>query len=172
MKRAAALLACLCLAGTAGAQAQPRPEASVRSWLQQHLGPDNQDARYAAAFADLDGDSRPEAIVYLMSSNHCGTGGCVLFVLTPQAGSWRRIAYMTVTNPPVRLLTSRTRGWLDLGSRQRELRGRRFLHYEARLRFNGRTYPSNPSMPPAERLTRPVPGRELIFDDDPGRPVF
>ena len=172
MKPAAVLLAGLCVAGATGAEAQPRPEASLRAYLQHHLVPDSQDARYASAFADLNGDGRSEAIVFLMSSLHCGTGGCVLLVLTPQADAWRRVAYMTVANPPIRLLTTRSRGWLDLGVRQRELRGRRFLHYEARLRFNGRTYPLNPSVPPAQRLTWPVRGRVLILDDDPGRPVF
>ena len=86
VKRAAALLACACLPGQAGAQAQPRPEASLRSYLQHQLGEDGRDARYASAFADLNGDRRPEAIVYLMSGTFCGTGGCVLLVLTPQGG--------------------------------------------------------------------------------------
>lgn len=169
MKRAGALLACLCLAGTADAQAQPRPEASLRSWLQHQLGDDDRDARAASAFADLNGDGRAEAIVYLMSSSLCGTGGCVLLVLTQQGSGWRQVGRLTVVNPPVRLFTTRTRGWSDLGVR---VAGGGARAREVRVTFNGRSYASNPSMLPGHRIGRPAPARELIIDDDPGRPLF
>ena len=79
---------------------------------------------------------------------------------------------MTVSQQPIRVLNTRSHGWRDLGISQRELRGDHFARYEARLRFNGRTYPLNPSIPPAERLARPVPGRVLIADGARGRPLF
>ena len=69
-------------------------------------------------------------------------------------------------------LNTRSHGWRDLGISQRELHRDRFVRYEARLRFIGRTYPLNPSVAPAERLTRPVPGRILVADSDRGRPLF
>jgi hypothetical protein len=169
VKRAAALLACACVPGQAGAQAQPRPEASLRSYLQHQLGDDGRDARYASAFADLNGDRRPEAIVYLMSGTLCGTGGCVLLVLTPQGASWRQVGRLTVVNPPVRLLATRSHGWRDLGVHVAG-GGARARH--VRVTFSGRAYASNPSMLPTHRVGRPTPNRTLIIDDDPGRPLF
>jgi len=124
------------------------------------------------AWADLDGDRRPEAIVYLMSRGYCGSGGCSLFIYRAAGHGWRRVARMTVSNPPIRLLDTRSSGWRDLDIGQRELRGDRYRRYEARLRFNGRGYPLNPSVPPAQRLTRQMPGRVLIGENDRGRPLF
>lgn len=166
MRRAAAWLACLCLAGSAGAQAQPRLEASLRSWLQHELGEDGREARAASAFADLNGDGHAEAIVYLMSGSLCGTGGCVLLVLTPQGSGWRQVGRLTVVNPPIRLFATRTRGWNDLGVR---VAGGGARARDVRVTFNGRRYASNPSLLPGRR---PAPARELIIDDDPGRPLF
>ena len=169
MKRAAALLACACLPGQAGAQAQPGPEASLRSYLQHQLGEDGRDARYASAFADLNGDRRPEAIVYLMSGALCGTGGCVLLVLTPQGNGWRQIGHLTVVNPPVRLLATQSHGWRDLGV---HVAGGGARARDVRVTFSGRAYASNPSMLPTHRVGRPTSNRTLIIDDDPGRPLF
>jgi hypothetical protein len=169
VKRAAALLACACVPGQAGAQAQPRPEAALRSYLQHQLGADGRDARYASALADLNGDRRPEAIVYLMSGTLCGTGGCVLLVLTPQGESWRQVGHLTVVNPPVRLLATRSHGWRDLGV---HVAGGGARARDVRVMFSGRAYASNPSMLPTHRVGRPTPNRTLIIDDDPGRPLF
>lgn len=169
MKRAAALLACAFLPGQAGAQAQPQPEASLRSYLQRQLGEDGRDARYASAFADLNGDRRPEAIVYLMSGTLCGTGGCVLLVLTPHEQSWRQVGHLTVVNPPVRLLATQSHGWRDLGV---HVAGGGARARDVRVTFSGRAYASNPSVLPTHRVGRPTSSRTLIIDDDPGRPLF
>jgi hypothetical protein len=169
------LLALTFAAAVTPAAAQPAREQAFRAFLQNQFRQDQAslgDARYALAWFDLNGDRLPEAVVYMMSSHTCGTGGCMVYVYHGTGHSWRRVAHMTVSQTPIRVLATRTRGWLDIGIRQRELAGRSFRHYEARLRFNGRTYPLNPSMPPAERLTRRVTGRVLIMDGDPGRPLF
>lgn len=169
MKPTAVLLASLCLPGATGAQAQARPEVSIRSYLQHHLGPDSEDARFASAFADLNGDRRPEAIVYLMSGSLCGTGGCVLLVLTPERGSWRQVGRLTVVNPPIRLLATRSRAWRDLGV---HVAGGGARARDVRVTFSGRTYASKPSMLATHGVGRPTSDRVLIIDDDPGRPVF
>ena len=162
------LLAPLCAVSGMSADAQPGAGDTVRSYL-QHRFADESDLRYASAFADLNGDRRPEAIVYLMSSGLCGTGGCVLLVLTPEGRSWRQVGHLTVVNPPIRLFTTRNRGWNDLGVR---VAGGGARAREVRVTFSGRSYASNPSMLPSHRVGRPAPGRELIIDDDPGRPLF
>lgn len=155
--------------------AQPSRNAEFRAFLQERFAEDRStypDARYVVAWVDLNGDRRPEALVYMISRGWCGTGGCTLFIYTPEQGSWYQHGRITVSQPPIRVLATRSHGWLDLGIRQRELRRRHFIHYEARLRSNRITYPENPSIPPAERLTRPARGRVVIADGDRGRPVF
>ena len=111
-RRLPALLAAAVLTGCA--TTGPDRSATLHSALQLQFrdlrgeaGParaDGPQLRYAHAFADLDGDGRDEAIIYLMGRDACGSGGCDLFVLTDEGGSWRKIARLTIANPPIRLL--------------------------------------------------------------------
>lgn len=126
--------------------------------------------RYSRAYADLNGDGRREAIVYLTGSQVCGSGGCNLFIYTFRAGTWHRIADLSVTWTPIRLLETRSQGWRDLGV---FVAGGGVLPgYHALIPFDGRTYASNPSRPPARELRRPVRGRLLISENDRRRPLF
>jgi hypothetical protein len=44
--------------------------------------------------------------------------------------------------------------------------------YEAVLRFEGETYPQNPSVPPAEPLVGEVRGKVVVPKDAVGVPVY
>jgi hypothetical protein len=90
-------------------------------------------------------------------------------IFTPQGHVWRQVADMTVTNPPIRVLDSRTRGWNDISV---FVNGGGSRGYTAVLAFNGRSYPANPSVAPARRLRGNAHGRVLIRDDDRGRALF
>ena len=114
--------------------------------------------RYKVALADLDNDRRPEALIYAMDSGDgtggslCGSGGCELYVLSLKARSYRVITAISLTRPPIGVLPTMTHGWHDLAVRVAG--GGIVPGYEARLRFNGRTYPENPTVSPATRLAR------------------
>jgi hypothetical protein len=154
---------------------RPHSEASVWAYLQNRLrdAPGDRDSRYVLAWVDLNGDGRNEAVARIMSRGTCGTGGCNMYVLSPHGRRWSLVGRMTITRLPVRVLNSRTRGWRDLGVHQSYCcEGGRFASYEALIPFDGRTYPSNPSMTPSRRLRRPAAGRVLISDEDRGRPFF
>src|SRR5690606_32541625 len=82
----------------AAADAQPSRDRSLRA----HLRTEFHDARgtapesrYVVAWADLNGDRRDEAIVYLISRDYCGTGGCSLYVYQSVGRSWRQVADMS-----------------------------------------------------------------------------
>jgi hypothetical protein len=172
MRRAGLLLACLafCSAGVALPAHPSADERSLRDFLRVSFQEDRAtypDTRYVAAWADLDRDGRPEALVYLISGAFCGSGGCNLMIFTTAGRSWREIADMSVTNPPIRLLATSSHGWRDLAV---TVAGGGARRHEALLTFNGRTYPSNPSV--ARTLRRAVPGHILISDSDRGRPLF
>jgi hypothetical protein len=168
------LLACLPFFSSGAAiRAQPSAEdLSLRAFLQTRFQEDRAnypDTRYVSAWADLDGDGRPEAFVYLLSGAYCGSGGCNLMIFTPRGSSWREVADMAVTNPPIRVLDSRTRGWNDISV---FVAGGGSRGYAALLAFNGRSYPDNPTVAPARRLRNVAQGRVLIRDDDRGQPLF
>ena len=46
------------------------------------------------------------------------------------------------------------------------------LGYEAMLPFDGKTYPSNPTVPPARHLSEKVPGEIVIAPNAGDRPLF
>jgi len=128
---------------------------SLRSFLQSYLGkpyaPFERDGatRYSSAFVDLKGDGTKEAIVYINGRAWCGSGGCTALILAPERASYRVVTMTTVTRLPIRILNSKSNGWRDIsvvvagGGIQ--------PGYEAILPFNGKTYPSNPTVPPAHR---------------------
>jgi hypothetical protein len=152
------------------ASAQPSRNAELRAFLQERFAEHrttNPDMHYVAAWADLNGDSRPEALVYIISDNHCGTGGCTLYIYTPEQGSWYQHGSLTVTNPPIMVLSTRTRGWRDLAV---HVRGGGARPHDAIVRQGRVTYQSNPSLAPA--LARRPTGRVVITANDPGRRLF
>ncbi|MBV9883325.1 MAG: hypothetical protein JO276_09980 [Sphingomonadaceae bacterium] len=171
MRRATLFLAALTAASGLGAQPASQEE-SLHAFLQASHQADREndpDGRYVAAFTDLNGDGRPEAFVYFLSNYYCGTGGCGLTIYTPAGRSWRQVADMTLVHTPVRLLPTSSHGWRDLAV---TVAGGGVRAHEALLSFNGRTYPDNPTEPPARTLRRHVPGRVLIGDSDRGQPLF
>ncbi|MEA3012936.1 MAG: hypothetical protein QOD42_1481 [Sphingomonadales bacterium] len=155
----------------AWAAAQPSRDQALRTFLQTSFAEaraDYGETSYVAAFADLNGDGRDEALVSLQSGMFCGSGGCALYIYTPAGASWREVAELTIVNAPVRLLSTRSRGWRDLAVMVRG--GGIHIPHEARIRFDGRTYASNPSLAP--RLRRGTPGRVLIGEPQASRRLF
>ena len=116
--------------------------------LEEH-GPTN----YSSAFVDLNDDGTREVIVYVTGRGWCGTGGCLMLILEPDGPAYTVIARTGISWPPIRVLTTKSNGWHDLTVAAAG--GGMQPGYEAELSFNGETYPSNPSVPPA----RPFNGR-------------
>jgi len=155
------LLSCLAQAQRQTPMSFPTAEDQLRSFLQNY-DKDGAEDGYFPAFVDLNGDGEKEAIVYLVGQNWCGSGGCPTLVLAPKASSYRVVTRIFITRPPIRVLTTSSNGWRTLtvwvsgGGIQ--------PGYEAELRFDGKTYPMNPSVPPARRLREKVEGEVIIPD--------
>ncbi len=112
------------------------------------------ETRYFDASADLNGDGRAELIVYVVGPMACGTGGCPTLVFTPGDGmGYRLVTTISITRTPVRMSAQTTNGWRNLIV---HVAGGGATPHDAELEFDGRTYPTNPSVPPA----RPAPGYE------------
>ncbi|GGC25130.1 hypothetical protein GCM10011371_10950 [Novosphingobium marinum] len=150
MKRIALLLAGIAvLAGCSRGEdvaSTPSPEelaqAGVQAWLERKYGA-HQDVRYALGWADLDGDTIDEAIVYVAGPMLCGTGGCSALVLTREGEHWRAVMETSISRTPVTMLDSRTNGWRDLTV---DISGGGGPSGTVRLKYDGDAYPSNPSM--------------------------
>ena len=109
---------------------------------------------------DLNGDGRAEVLVYLFGTYMCGTGGCNTLVFRQdEAGGYQLVADISLTHNPVVVSERRTKGWNDLiflvaGGGVR-------AHY-AVLRFDGKTYPNNPTDLPAVTLRGPARGKAYL----------
>jgi hypothetical protein len=138
-------------------QADAARSDAVRAFVQQTLGTSS----YKRADADLDGDGRQESLVYVTDRTYCGSGGCTFLVLSPLNHGYRLVLRATVTQLPIALLTTTTNGWRDIGVTVAG--GGVTEAYMARLPFDGRRYPANPTVPPAIPLER-ASGTVLIDD--------
>lgn len=142
-------------------------EAKLLGWVaDEMLAADlaeGMSANVAVALADLDHDGVNEALVYVMGSSWCGTGGCNLWVMRAAADGYETLAMMTIANAPIGVLGTRTNGWSDLfvtaGGGGGEYGARR-------MRFDGTTYPKNPTT--KGELVDASSGTVLIGEDDHG----
>jgi hypothetical protein len=123
-------------------------EQSVRRFLQTLTK--DKTTRYIVVFRDLNGDGRDEAIVHFISGSACGNAGCNTLVLSRSREKWRTVTTIRITRPGIRVLRATSLGWRDLAVWVQD--GGIGPGYYAQLRFDGKTYPSNPSMPPAIRI--------------------
>ena len=73
----------------------------------------------------------------LTGSYFCGTGGCTILLLNSDGGL---ITTFTVTDYPIIVSNTITKNWKDLILYSN---GKNHL-----MKFNGKTYPSNPSVQP------------------------
>jgi hypothetical protein len=119
---------------------------------------------YASAFVNLNSDKTPEVVVYVRGEAWCGSGGCLLLVLEQTGVSYRVLGRITIARTPIRVFENKTRGWRSIGVWVQG--GGIQPGYEAELRFDGRKYPSNPSVEPAHRSgSNDSPGTVLISDN-------
>jgi hypothetical protein len=108
------------------------------------LGDAASDTRWVSV-VDGEADSRV-ALVYLVGMNWCGSGGCNLLILRPAAGGWEQVGNVSRVSNPVRVLNTSTNGLPDIGVTVSGGGGP--PAYEAKLSFDGKSYPRFPSDEP------------------------
>lgn len=106
---------------------------------------------------DLNDDGKKEILVGLTGPYFCGSGGCTQYLLDNQGAV---ISKFTVADYPVVIDTEKSSGWKNL-----------FIHSGHKnrvVKFDGKKYPSNPSLQPELKVT-PGDGlpRALDFSNEP-----
>jgi hypothetical protein len=145
------------------AQSPSKSEDRLRSFLQQYVkesGVTDSSTRYFDAFFDLNDDGKKEVIVYLEGRWWCGSGGCPTLVLTSEGSSYRLVTKIVITRAPIRVLATRSHGWLTLTAWVQG--GGVQPGYEAELPFDGKSYPTSAANPPARPLAKSVAGEVVL----------
>ena len=161
------LPACSC----ATPQEPPSLRKFLREWAQSELAlGDVKSTRYLAAVVHLQDDDAQQVIVYLIGAAWCGTGGCRALILVPKDSSYRVVTSMGVAQQPIRVLDTKSNGWHDLGVWVQG--GGVQPGYEAKLSFDGRAYPSNPTVPPVQPVRARSKGTVVVPQSGSGEPLY
>ncbi len=95
---------------------------------------------YLEAWTDLNGDQIKDAVVLLQGGEWCGSGGCTMLIYHAKNDhSLSLITKTTVTNTPIYQLSTKQNGWSDLSVYSKGVG-------QVKLSFDGKSYPSNPSL--------------------------
>ncbi|NOQ91331.1 MAG: hypothetical protein GQ552_01285 [Flavobacteriaceae bacterium] len=106
---------------------------------------------------DLNGDYKKEYLVGFKNSYFCGSGGCTFYLLHNDGAV---ITIFTVSDAPfIAMVKAKTNGWKDLlvksdGSLRQ-------------LKFDGKTYPPNPSVAPKFTEIPSDDAYRLLWDEFP-----
>ena len=111
------------------------------------------DRKFQMYKIDLNGDGKDEYFVRLMGSYFCGSGGCTFLLLDRYS---EIITKFTVMRPPIYVSVEKENGWRRL---MVESEGK----YKE-LVFDGKRYPSNPSVV-SDSEKAPGNDDEVLFDD-------
>ena len=149
-----------------------KPALKIEKSLKRYLQSldNNKSTHYTVAYRQLSSGEKIEAIVYLNGEKWCGSGGCNTLILDRINGTWRNIATITITRLPIRILKGTSHGrrnigiWVQGGGIQ--------PGFEAELRFDGKTYPRNPTTLPYQQSKGPFEGEVAIMVNQPSIALY
>jgi hypothetical protein len=133
------ILLCCIVASAHAQEVPPELVAAVNKYASS--GGDTEQPAFEYGLTDLDGDGRADAVVLLLGSNWCGSGGCNMLVFHGTTEGFKLVSESTVTNDPIRVSPKIVKGWHTLIVMSNG-KG------DVLMRFNGKRYPANPSMQP------------------------
>ncbi|MCA1054435.1 hypothetical protein LCM10_05510 [Rossellomorea aquimaris] len=111
---------------------------------------------------DLDGDGRLELFVYIVGSYLCGTGGCSAAIFKEKRGDYVLVSRFSLVNNPVIISDNKTNGYHDIIM---NVYGGGIEPFFAQLRYDGKTYPGNPSMQSRLEPGSVIRGKAVVADD-------
>ena len=154
MRPLSVLLVLHVLTATVFAQHAP---SGLMTAIQGYVGKKGHQERppFRHALTDLNADGRADAIVLLLGSSWCGSGGCNMLVFRGTTDGFTLVSASTITNEPIRVSPENTQGWKTL-----------IVHSKGKgdvlMQFNGTHYPLNPSLQ-SKATTGQVEAAELLL---------
>ena len=157
------------LRGVQYLRAETSPDAALERAILQTMPdykPESGDAEVSYFYnrVDLNGDGKPEVIAHLTGTYICGTGGCDTLIFQPEGNGYRLVSTISLSRTPIIVSPNKTRGWNDLV--MYVTGGGITRGYYVTLRFNGRTYPGDPTDLPQMKPRTRISGKAYISDED------
>ncbi|WP_425448275.1 hypothetical protein [Dethiothermospora halolimnae] len=128
--------------------------------------------RYYYNKVDLNGDGKDEIFVYLVGPIVCGTGGCSAVIYREEDDEYILLSKFSLVNNPVIISNNKTNGYKDIIM---HVAGGGVKSFYAFLKYDGNTYPSNPSVQPKLERGTMVEGIAIVADDiskNPGLELY
>ena len=156
------------------ADAQKRPEPTITKEVGYSKTPDkvlekavgkwkdaeaDDEVRYHFNKVDLNGDGKLDAVVFASGDSICGTGGCRMLIFKSAGNDFELVTDMAVSRPPLVVLSTKTKGWNDLVL---FVSGGGAKPYYSLLKFDGKSYPENPTVEPEIPKRKKVKGIEFL----------
>lgn len=110
---------------------------------------------------DLNNDNNPETFVYLSGPYVCGTGGCSGLIFQEVQNEYKLVSQFSLVRTPIIISNKATNGWKDIIM---YVAGGGITPSYKKLKFNGETYPSNPSIQPDINIEQ-ITGIGIISDE-------
>ena len=156
-----ALVIGLTLAGLPmlAAQGTPVLPSDIRDVIREQYLSADRETRYLDAAVDLNADGQAEYLVYVAGGSACGTGGCPTLVFTHLASGFRLLSTIAPSHPPVGVTSDISRGWRNLIVRVTDRDGGA---RGVELKFDGQSYPGNPTVPGGRVKDTKNQGRVVI----------
>lgn len=133
-------------------------EKAVKAWAEESKAPS-----YRHAFADLNDDGIDDAVVLITDNQYCGSGGCSFVIFQGVGGGFKVVSSSTITREPILLLPEKKKGWHTLSVL---VAGGGAKPGQVMMRFDGRNYPSNPSMEPKANRSDLKGAKTLISESN------
>lgn len=111
---------------------------------------------------DLNGDKKPEVIVYAYGPMLGGSGGDSGLILKEVSEGYQVISELSLVRTPIIISDNKTKGWNDIIM---EVSGGGATPEQAVLKFNGKKYPSNPSTQPKLGKNAKIEGVQILADE-------
>jgi hypothetical protein len=118
--------------------------------------------RYYYNRIDLNGDEKPETFVLLVGPMVCGSGGCSALIFKSDQDTYQLQSRFTLVNNPIVVSETKTDGWNDLIM---YVVGGGVEPFYAEIKYDGKQYPSNPSVQPKVKEGPHIKGTAIVADD-------
>jgi len=91
-----------------------------------------------------------------------GTGGCSSAIFKQENGEYRLLSRFSLVNNPIIISNKKTKGYKDIIM---YVSGGGIESFFAQIKYDGTTYPSNPSIEPKINVGTKLEGIAIIADD-------